>query len=515
MKKLVYVCSFVIFILAIWGCSNPSVSSTRHPVQAVDPTQTLPPTETSPASATNSQFPVTSEPSPTAEPSLSSTGPWLLFRIADELYISNHDGSAVVHLDLPDLWTDWSNTFVPSPDGEHIAIKSWEAGLLVLDLPEGSFDLIAPLINPEIEVTQDNYSFWDDSYASIYFLLNMSWSASGEFLAFVAMSEGETPDLYLLDFDTGQTERITAGDTIALIPEWSPNDEYILHDAVTSVYWGSSGRGYAVDSVWIAYPDGSIPYRLFESELSPHKGFEHRLGWLSNSVYIAVTEPEWCNQTNLRTVSLVGAPSASLWQGSFSDAVFDPRSETVLIFIPLEEYQWNNPGCPRSQSPGFYLLNLQSGTISIVEGFDLQDFYTPTITWSAAANVFIIENDNHLYNITPSGEVGSISSSLLGDPHVSRDGRFWAMRDLDEYPNSGIVLMTQDGHLVDIFEGEVESISWSPSSTHLFFTGKRSSEDDFYDLYVAAQPTFAAENLSERFDLPHDWRMSFLTWSSP
>jgi len=212
---------------------------------------------------------------------------------------------------------------------------------------------------------------------------------------------------------------------------------------------------------------------------------------------------------------LTGAPSVPLWEGSFSDAVFDPLSKSILIFIPLEEYQWNNTGCTRSQSPGFYLLNLNTGAISVVGGFNLEEFITPTITWSSAANVFIIENEKHLYTVTPIGDVGHISSSQLGDPHVSRDSRFWAMLDLDEYPNSGIVIMTQDGHLINIFEGEVESISWSPDSTHLFFTGKSSSEDDFFDLYIATQPEFTPENLSEKFDLPHDWRMSFLTWSSP
>jgi hypothetical protein len=497
------------------GCSDPDASSIDNPEVQTAPTMTSSSIEPSTPQQSPSAAAQILRPSSTPKPTLSSAGPWLLLRIGEELFVSNDDGSAVLHHDLSDLWTDWSNAFISSQDRGMVAVKDMNGELFILDLPEVTINRVSHLFNPDIDIPNDQYSFWEDAYASIYFAPNMAWSSSGDRLAFVGMIEGMTPDLYLFDLETNKITRLTSGETIAHAPEWSPTDDYIVHDAVSGMYWGSSGRGYSIQSLWVAFPDGSTPFRLFESELAPHKGFEHRLGWLSDTVYIASTEPEWCNQTSLRTVSVTGAPSVPLWDGSFFDAVFDPQSKTVLLFIPLEEYQWNNPGCPRSESPGFYLLNLETGTKSVVEGFDLERFSNPTISWSSDASLFIIENDKHVYTINPGGEVGYISSNQLGNPHISRDGQYWVMLDLDQYPNSGIVLMIEEGHFKDIFTEEVGSISWSPDSTHLFFTGKSSLDNDYFDLYVASSPTFIPENLSAKFALPDDWRMSFLTWVSP
>ena len=271
------------------GCStaiSPPSPSPGQPSRA--------PSATPQSTATNTPSPSpAATPISTPVPQLGPAGPWLLLLADDTLFALDKDGVAVASVRHPEL-SEWVPNFEASPRGGFVALKNSRGGLYLVHLPEMSIAQIAELLPPEREYTQDDIDrlhLWlGDTYAATLYMPSLAWSDDGSELAFVSAMNGISPDLYLYSVADTAIVRLTSAPTFAIFPSWSPDSDYILHDAANQLWDGYSGRGHWIAGVWLAPADGSPPKLLFESRFASEKGFENWHGWLSETEYAASSE---------------------------------------------------------------------------------------------------------------------------------------------------------------------------------------------------------------------------------
>jgi hypothetical protein len=484
----------------------------QHPITLTPPIQpgtaTLVPTGVSPSPSPRS--PAT--PAPPLSSQLSPTGPWLVMLAGNALYAMDADASSLVSLTQREF-SPWEPDFAASPAGGLVALKSYRDGLTIVRVPQMEQTQLADLLPPEREYTPEEvallYQAMEDTYAAVLYMPSIAWSHNGSMLAFVSAMNGASPDIYIYNAEDTSVNRLTSGPTFAMYPEWSPDDRYILHDAANAVLFGKSGRGHRIASVWVAPSDLSTPRLLFNSDFADQKGFERRLGWLSDSTYVAASEPEWCPPTDLRVVSIPSGSATPVWSGSFYDAAVDPATSTFLILVPRDGFAWTNEECAPSEAPGLYLLSFQDRTTLSLGVFDPGQRIYPTMQWSEQAQLFFLETDEGLIAVTLAGETIPVDSTHLGVPTVAPDGLVWAFPDV-----SGEGLWIGDLHQQPrrVFQGDVGAVTWAPDGSALFFIAQRDDNLDTSELYVARPPEFTPLALVEHLDVrpgpysdPFEW----------
>jgi Tol biopolymer transport system component len=102
-----------------------------------------------------------------------------------------------------------------SSDGEYLAYYNNGAAFFTLNIMEVASGHI------------ETFWFEDRIYANIS--QPLSWSPDGTEIAFVGITQGNTPQtLFALDLGSGEIRQLTLGDRDALDPAWSPNDPNLL-----------------------------------------------------------------------------------------------------------------------------------------------------------------------------------------------------------------------------------------------------------------------------------------------
>jgi hypothetical protein len=410
----------------------------------------------------------------------------------------------------------WETDFAASPVGGYVALKSSKDGLTLIHLPEMSSTHIADLLLPNRDYTEEEhqalYAWLEDSWAATLWMPSLAWSHDGTMLAFVSAMNGVSPDIYLYTLREESILRLTSGSTFEILPSWTPNDKYILHDAANQIWSGKSGRGYSVAGVWIAPPDGASPRLVYTSRFATDKGFENRYGWLSDSVYVGSSEPEWCGPTDLRTIPIDGRSPSIIWHGSFYDAALDPATSALLILIPSETYPWTSVDCAPSENSGLYLHSLATKKVVVLGEFGPSPNYYPVVKWSPEAGLFFVATDEGLLSATPAGEISFVSPAGLGLPTVSPDGQFWAV-PLASW--EGLWLRGPDGGSHPIFHGRTGPAVWSPADGSLFFLGQPGESLDSSNLYIARPPDFAPALLIQNVNLPPRPDIAPFAWINP
>jgi WD40 repeat protein len=59
---------------------------------------------------------------------------------------------------------------------------------------------------------------------------SMAWSPDGKFLAFGAMIDGDSADIYVYDIDTGKIRRLEKGPGNAQSFDWSPDGQWVIYE---------------------------------------------------------------------------------------------------------------------------------------------------------------------------------------------------------------------------------------------------------------------------------------------
>ncbi len=87
-------------------------------------------------------------------------------------------------------------------------------------------------------------------------IYNPSWSADGSRIAFSGMADGVT-DLYLYDFVSGKTERLTSDQEANIHPSWSPDGRYLVYSQERTGN-RANGRKYSYSIALLDLADKSV-----------------------------------------------------------------------------------------------------------------------------------------------------------------------------------------------------------------------------------------------------------------
>lgn len=485
--KLQHSSAILVLGLSLIGCQAQTQGSS-------DPTTPAPSTAqpaNSPAIAPVAGAPE-SDPTLGSIPSapLSENGPWWVFSSDEGIWAVNPDGSGLTHLLERSVSESKSRVFrfEPSPAGGQIALIEIEdqwaltaPTLSLLSLPEGELFPITRL-HPET-YDPDGYPDDFDRWAATGKWNAISWSPDGKRLAFNAVIDGESGDLYTYGVEDGLLNRLTDGPTEAVFPTWSPDGQDIIHGSVKRLNVDASGAGYDYTGVWSAPADGGIVELLFSSDVI---GFENVLGWIDDTTALidtaAPNENPFCRYRELRAVEIHSGESRAVLSGQYTDRAFDPVSQTVL-FSRVED-----PICEQELSPGIYILDVEAGApIRIVENDSFE------VGWSPEASLFFAETGTgSVIAVSPSGEFidlfvpeGAFRSPPIASP--ASDNLAWIG---GEGLWIGSLQDSLDSEPIKVLSERVYQASWSPDGNYLLMLS-------FDKLFVASSPSFSPIEIME------------------
>jgi Tol biopolymer transport system component len=302
--------------------------------------------------------------------------------------------------------------------------------------------------------------------------------------------------VYTFESATGTVTRLTSGPSHVIGLHWTPDDRYIFHAGVSTLFAEASGSGFAGWTFYSARPDGSQVIEV----IGGLKGRveEWVLGWHANDQVLMISGYWWCGYFDLRMVDIETGKRVTIWSDQFDHIAYDPVNKMALIWVSPEAVSGEDCG-PTIES-GLYQVSVPDGRREKVADFE-GEFQLASIKWVAEASRFIIDMNTLWALVSLEGEVEYTEEK----PIFSPDGKMMALLG---YKGESLQILDQDNNLIDIeSDGMVLHPTWSPDGKRLFFFVENESKD--YDLYQALSPDFeavlVAKNIFERYDGAPVW----------
>ena len=485
----------LIFLL-LAGCrttSDPSATAQRTPGQEaqVSPSAlskdvgAAPPVTESPISASETH---TALPAAVSLPDapLSEEGPWWIFHTYEGIWAGNPDGSGLtLVLDRSGPGSDTAAyLYAPTPAGGLLALIEIEDQyamspplLRLLSIPQGQLTPIAQLHPQAVDPAGGPQA--DDRWVASGLWNAMAWSPDGQWLAFNAVIDGPSGDLYVYSVERDEISRLSDGPTETVFPVWSPDGERIVHGAVERLYFGYSGAGYDYSGLWSARVDGSALDLLFATRVN---GFEEVLGWLSDTTILLDTyvpnEMLDCGHRDLRTMDVVTHEMRTLLSDRFTAPSYDPKSETLLLAVV------DDPACQQELTPGIYRVDIRSGAppLQVVEDQAYE------IAWSEEAGLFFAATEFGALAVDTAGQFIDlvVPEGAFGLPVVAPGSKRLAWTGNELWVGTLQDNLEQPPR--QIYAARVRAVSWSPDGRQLLFTADAG-------LFVASEPEFTPVNV--------------------
>jgi hypothetical protein len=226
-------------------------------------------------------------------------------------------------------------------------------------------------------------------YLENTFWINFTWSPSGRFLAYTAVIDSSSTDLYLYDSKTHVMKLLSSEANHIGSIWWSPQEKWIVFEETPDPSFP-----YA-EAVWAISMEEGEARRLY----SPRQPFPQGiLEWLdeerflSHDGYLAVED----GFSDLRLVNLLSGEVESIFPGAFYEAEIDPRSGVLFIMVQ------GDFGC---QTSPWLRLSLNQTAPECIE-HNLSEVH-----WDSGAEFFVSDAG------CLDGETGSLSFSPSGEPH--------------------------------------------------------------------------------------------------
>ncbi|MFN2300053.1 MAG: hypothetical protein ACK2UB_14505 [Anaerolineales bacterium] len=510
----------------------PTGTKTITATRKIRPTSTPRPTSTQ-----TRTFTVTNTPLP-----VSQQGPWLVLGTEDGLWAVNADGTGLRRIvDVPDEYMNQNildnPTYInyePAPRGGRLAftLNDPQTGgyystehflenppnLYILDFPDLSAVKITSLLDRDqvetllAEKTEEEleWEMWKSLRtveAAVTRPGSLAWSNGGRQLAFAAVKDGPSADVYHFDLGTLAITRLTSGDdTQAVNLSWSPDDRYVLHDAASFINIGSSGPMMESDGIWAASADGLDVHQFLS-------GDDFLIRWLSNDTLLAASYALYCGAYRLMKVNYLSAEQWIVWPEMFDTADADPETGVILVGSSIIEEIPEKFGCPPLAEAGMYILEGPYALPRRIGNFTVDSWLTPDyIYWSSILRKFLVQSSEGIVTVSTSGEVSdpitigtSIDSILFSLPHISPSGRYWAIP-----PNrhAGVWVRMPDGEIIEVYDGLACNVTWRPDDGGFFFYGG----DMPKTLYWAEAPDFQLREVASGMSLSCE---SYPRWVMP
>ena len=169
---------------------------------------------------------------------------------ASEIYVMDTDGGNQRKL-TNNRHSDWSPSW--SPDGKRIAFVSNRDGHVIDGIPTSDIYVMDADGGNQQNLTNNRHGDWFPS-----------WSPDGKRIAFVSDRDGPfNPEIYVMDADGGNQQRITNDPHDDRDPSWSPDGKRIVFSARRE---GHFENKFAItNEIYVMDADGGNQQRITEN----------------------------------------------------------------------------------------------------------------------------------------------------------------------------------------------------------------------------------------------------------
>ncbi|MBN1429798.1 MAG: hypothetical protein JXB07_15620 [Anaerolineae bacterium] len=496
------------------------------PIATSLPTSTSPPTSDPSGGERPTRIPKPSDtPWPTSTPvptatsyptpavSLSSTGPWLIFRADGYLWAMNQDGTGLTRLSNEPVFAFAVRPTSTVQNGLIVAYLTLSGGSWREDHNYSSYfdhyerSTLKLLSWPTGEVKTIVYQNGASSNISESFKnTGLVWSPSGNKLAFVGMVDNDDKgvNVFVYDTTTEEVTRIAANDfadkdnimaTDAYKLAWSADERYVIYQRYA---WFAMNHYPHTSDAWSARADAGGITLLSDKAQYPHYPEEIKyLRWINPTEIILNTMGWGNNADEVRIVNIETGDYTTIDREPLWDVAYSPEHNTFLMT------QW--PSAP----PNTLLIFYRNGERREVTGYGIK-----WVKWLSAYDVFLGQTpEGQSYLISPDGALTEIPAPdwRLKRSHpviVSPDGQWWAWHHYHKteanvditaselwagpamaQPSVSLAFdSSEDRSTLDLtYSGNV---IWSPDSQYLLWAARGG-------MWVARPPTFEAGLLAK------------------
>ena len=523
------------------------LTSCAPAVTVVSPTETIVPLPTFtsiPPTATPVPALVPQTAVPTSEPrvSLSTEGPWLVYRhnalslgyadvsgVPEEFVLVNQDGSGRTLITLPacdvdaflmegensanymaeigrdiyifrpsqatgllvyrQLWYSYCNTYFSGNKKGGLLASFYQASndvspeLILYELPSGKIRERFPLIrcSTDTNVCEKSRSNWTDMMRQ-----QPQWSPNGRYLAFVAILDATSSDLFVYDIQDGKLRRLTNGPDWVGPIEWSPDGTHIImQELLNDFEFLFAPYSKPPSSVWsVALSTNEIEL-LYPTENAVTE--QNILFWLDDKRFSAY-DGLLVNADQARDLRLVDMETGTnriLFDGEFVMIEFDVVHEVFALYeLQTEKYP-----------QGIYLISVKKGTIRYLEG---PPYIMNFPDWDETSGLFVsedpCENDpNQLQAFDYQGNFKCIPKPM---PALAETASYpapngkWSI-----FVKDGLWLETDDKPAILVSQHTASNVIWCPDSNCFFFSVLQQNHQ--LTLYRVSLPDLIIKTIDE------------------
>ncbi len=544
--KLILVLLFSLLLSLLSGCGFMVIEVTLTPTPQT-------PTETpSPATTLTGVPSKTPSPTSTSTPDapLSADGPWLVYhrhykRAADgqrveDFTFMNSDGSgeSVIRPFECDvtgflvneegaatymLETEWPHSlllfrpeqasgcfivhrdvrywgigaaFLPQEKGGLLAGIYWtkkdaSPELIVYELPAGTIRARLPLVQclEEEKGCQGNHNLFDDITHQ-----GLMWSPNGRYLAFAAVRDGISSDLYVLDSQDGSLHQLTSGPDWVGGIWWSPDGSQILMEEII-IPWENEQdrqenfyrRKVIPSSLWSVSVSDNRLRRLYSIENGGGcctNGSAYYIDgpwmWLDDKRFL-IYEGEIRNfnvglARNLRLVDTGSGKTRKLVDFSFYDIDLDEVHEVFAVSLQYS--------IDKEYEEGVYLVPLKNSPIRYLD-------LTANINWDEKTGLFVSTSSckDDPQKVRAFNYLGEFSCVLPPSEPTPPTSYPAPNGQLEISVQNGLWLKAKGQSALRVISPETASnVIWCPDSSCFFFVVGREEDHPYLELYHVSLP---------------------------
>lgn len=297
------------------------------------------------------------ETSPTEEQAqggvLSIHGPWMLLHTPSGLWIQNPDGTALKQIydgliiSPSDLNLGLAHSknllaFISAVDTSSYAGLS----LIIMQLPQGTIVEKLSLASPDKQPSQ-NVEVCEPIFESARAATigqPVAWSPDQSRLAFTAIMDGASADVYIYDLASKSVKRVSdePGQAYDLHWHWVPSSQIIAYFSADCF---GSGAGFSGSKILATDAESGEAKILLESSLEI---FTHEfLTWVgSGEPSFVAASVSGCPYRDLRIVDVENQSNSLIHDGCFNDYAIGPNGSLAILI-----------GEDFSKNPGVYIYN--------------------------------------------------------------------------------------------------------------------------------------------------------------
>jgi hypothetical protein len=303
----------------------------------------------------------------------------------------------------------------------------------------------------------DVWSTLQNCIFDIYRLI--AWSPNSRYLAFPAMIDGISSDVYLYNLDTGIIQRKENEFLDVEYITWSPDSQWILFQNMQPY----SSAPISTTSFWAIGVESSNQRTILSDKCGA-------FDWISDTEYIGRTCNYGCggdppSGTDLFLVNVETGAHRGIWKGDWYGYAFDPDNETVILNAvdPC-----GGGDCNSNPTNGIY-FGPEFGEKKRIA--DAPTIFYQFIFRNGTAHRFLGLSPNYgapfskIEGITSSGKFDLLKQGPSEYISLSPDYRWLVL-----YGEAGITLLDESDRVVfDWTNQSVISVEWKTNSQGLFF----------------------------------------------